>query len=322
MRKKIVRIIGVICMAAMFVNTAYVGNGVKEASAEDVVDMGNGNNTTGTAFENAISWSPMQVVSCDDGDEIRYYKFVLENDRLVTFRDDSSYGDFKLYNQYGELLDDNYNSYDTLCSINLKAGTYYVRTEAKYTNLYFVALPSTTASAIALNATTLNMKVDDKVNLSAALTPSDCTDTVTWTSGDSSIAQVDENGRVTAMSVGSVMINATAKNGKMSASCAVYVSAPTINKISGLKVKSKKNPYNKKGKMYTVRWKKQNNVSGYVLYVSKKKNKGFVKCATSDGNQYTSYTHSVNNKKKRYFKVRAYRTIGGTVYYGPYSNVK
>ena len=64
-------------MVAMFVNTAYVGNIVKEASAEDVVDMGNGNNTTGTAFENAISWSPMQVVSCDDG-EIKYYKFVLE----------------------------------------------------------------------------------------------------------------------------------------------------------------------------------------------------------------------------------------------------
>lgn len=322
MRKKIVRIIGAICMATMFVNTAYVGNVVNEASAEDIVDMGNGNNTTGTAFENAISWSPMQVVSCDDG-EIRYYKFVLENDRLVQFRyDDKSNGSITLYNQYGEVIDGVGWSHESLSDHNLKAGTYYLKTKAYYSNMYFVALPSTTASAIALNAATLNMKVDDKVNLSAALTPSDCTDTVTWTSGDSSIAQVDENGRVTAMSVGSVMINATAKNGKMSASCAVYVSAPTINKISGLKVKSKKNPYNKKGKMYTVRWKKQNNVSGYVLYVSKKKNKGFVKCATSDGNQYTSYTHSVNNKKKRYFKVRAYRTIGSNTYYGPYSNVK
>ena len=53
------------------------------------------------------------------------------------------------------------------------------------------------------------------------VTPTDTTDTVTWTSGNTAVATVDDTGKVTAVAVGTATI--TAQAGSQSATCVVTV---------------------------------------------------------------------------------------------------
>lgn len=70
-----------------------------------------------------------------------------------------------------------------------------------------------TTAAIAVNGTTA---------LTAALTPSGATGTITWATSNAAVATVDANGTVTGKSAGSAVI--TAVCGQFSASCTVTVS--------------------------------------------------------------------------------------------------
>lgn len=77
------------------------------------------------------------------------------------------------------------------------------------------------ATKISVSKTTLTLKANTTESLSANVTPANTTDTVSWKSGDEKIATVDENGKVTAVSVGKTTITATA--GAYSATCEVTV---------------------------------------------------------------------------------------------------
>ena len=79
-------------------------------------------------------------------------------------------------------------------------------------------------SSVSLNNTDLKLKVGASETLTATVLPNDATDkTVTWRTSDASVASVDDNGKVTAITEGSATI--TAKAGDKSASCAVSVSS-------------------------------------------------------------------------------------------------
>jgi len=81
-------------------------------------------------------------------------------------------------------------------------------------------------SSVVLSNTTANVAVNDTLNLTATVNPSNASNpAVTWTSSDATIASVN-NGVVTAHKVGTVTITATA-DGK-SATCAVTVVPETI----------------------------------------------------------------------------------------------
>lgn len=72
-------------------------------------------------------------------------------------------------------------------------------------------------------------------------------------------------------------------------------------------------------------WKKVSGyASGYQVYWAKDKNfKNIVAKTTVSGQSKTSYTGKNFTKGKRYYvKVRAYKTLNGTKYYGAWSNVK
>ena len=76
---------------------------------------------------------------------------------------------------------------------------------------------------IELDITQKSLNVGDTFTLTATLKPNDATDkSVTWSSSDTSVATVDENGVVTAVSEGTATITATASNG-VEASCSVTV---------------------------------------------------------------------------------------------------
>ena len=83
-------------------------------------------------------------------------------------------------------------------------------------------------SVITLNTTTLNIRVGQTSTLSATVTPSNATyKTIIWDSSNRGIADVDSNGKVTAVSEGTATITASTVE-DISAVCTVTVPPPTV----------------------------------------------------------------------------------------------
>lgn len=102
-----------------------------------------------------------------------------------------------------------------------------------YDALESALYPPVPATAITLNKSALGLHtLNEEYTLVATLTPADTTDTVEWTSSDTSIATVDTNGKVKAIDYGSATITATA--GNVSATCAVTVSQVTLSSIEAV----------------------------------------------------------------------------------------
>ena len=82
------------------------------------------------------------------------------------------------------------------------------------------------ATSITLNRTTLQIAPGKTYKLIATVTPADCSEPVVWTTTNSSVATVSENGEIMATTLGSAVIKATV--GHLSASCTVTVTTNTI----------------------------------------------------------------------------------------------
>ena len=82
---------------------------------------------------------------------------------------------------------------------------------------------------ITLNKTATSLLVGDSETLTATITPSGVINkTLTWSSSNTSVATVDQNGKVTAKAVGNATITATTTDGtNLSASCEVTVNGIT-----------------------------------------------------------------------------------------------
>lgn len=97
-------------------------------------------------------------------------------------------------------------------------------------------------------ATALN--VGDDHPLGTTIAPDDAGDkTISWTSSDTAVAQVDAGGVITAMSVGNSTITATTNDGNYTDDCVVVVIDTAINKVSSdnsnLGIKAYPNPTSK-----------------------------------------------------------------------------
>lgn len=81
------------------------------------------------------------------------------------------------------------------------------------------------ATGIVLNKTVDSLVVGQVDTLKALVTPRDTTNkSIKWTSSDPSIATVDDNGKITALKVGTVTITATVDDGRnLHAPCTVHV---------------------------------------------------------------------------------------------------
>lgn len=90
-------------------------------------------------------------------------------------------------------------------------------------------------------------------------------------------------------------------------------STSTKTKTPSVKLTSKK-------KKVTVKWKKITNATGYEVYMSTKKNKGYKRVKITTAKSYTKT--KLKRGKTYYFKARTYRTVGGIRIYGYYSSVK
>lgn len=67
--------------------------------------------------------------------------------------------------------------------------------------------------SISLSPSALSLKVGEKGNLTASISPANADKTLTWTSSDERVATVEGNGLVTGVSAGTATITATAANG-------------------------------------------------------------------------------------------------------------
>ena len=91
------------------------------------------------------------------------------------------------------------------------------------------ATPTIPATGISLNQTTLSFNAAGQTaTLTATVTPANATNkSVTWTSSNTAVATVSENGVVTAVGDGTANITATTADGtNLSATCAVTVAIP------------------------------------------------------------------------------------------------
>ena len=78
-------------------------------------------------------------------------------------------------------------------------------------------------TSVKLNKSSKSLTIGDNFTLTATVKPNNATDkSVTWSSSNTSVAMVDENGVVTAVAEGTATITATASNG-VEASCTVTV---------------------------------------------------------------------------------------------------
>ncbi|WP_206109234.1 polysaccharide lyase family 8 super-sandwich domain-containing protein [Paenibacillus sp. HB172176] len=79
---------------------------------------------------------------------------------------------------------------------------------------------------VELNTTSLELAVDEQYTLDVAFTPAEAVDTtVVWSSSDSGIVEVDQNGTLTAKSEGSAIIKVSTTDGVLYDECTVNVVA-------------------------------------------------------------------------------------------------
>lgn len=82
-------------------------------------------------------------------------------------------------------------------------------------------------TGVSLNTDSLTLVEGGTATLTATVKPNNATNkNVTWSSDGTSVATVDDTGKVTAISVGSATITATTQDGNKTATCAVTVKAP------------------------------------------------------------------------------------------------
>lgn len=88
-----------------------------------------------------------------------------------------------------------------------------VTTEGLISNIKVTVLQPSTK--LTLSPRELTLRTGDSANLTPTFTPADSTDTIVWRSYNTSIATVDNNGRVTGLKTGTTFIQATAYNGQI-----------------------------------------------------------------------------------------------------------
>jgi uncharacterized protein YjdB len=87
-----------------------------------------------------------------------------------------------------------------------------------------VSAISIPVTSVSLNKTSLSLTEGGNETLTATVLPSNATNkNVTWSSSNSAIATVDNNGKVTALAAGTAIITATTQDGGFTATCNITV---------------------------------------------------------------------------------------------------
>ncbi len=141
---------------------------------------------------------------------------------------------------------------------------------------------------------------------------------LTYKSANTKIAKVSGSGKVTVKKYGTVKITITAGATKDYESAKKTVAINVVPKAVTLK--SVKSPSQRR---IEISWKKNKDASGYNLYLSKRKDfKKWTVERSLKKNKASWFATNCKSKITYYVKIRAYKKIGKTKYYGEWSKVK
>jgi len=114
-----------------------------------------------------------------------------------------------------------------------------VATNSFYTNhpqLVYPQLESIAIEGISIDSSSITLEVNDNLSLTTTITPTNASDkSISWSSSDLSIATVN-NGLVTGIDTGIVIIKAVTNDGSFTDSCTVTVISQTPNPIYDLTI--------------------------------------------------------------------------------------
>lgn len=141
---------------------------------------------------------------------------------------------------------------------------------------------------------------------------------LTYTSGNKKIATVSSKGNVTIKGYGSVTITIKAAQTEHYLAASKKITIKVIPKKAS--IKSVTSPGKKKIK---ITWSKNSTVTGYQIYLSTRKD--FKKNVVSRSYGKSTGTKTLSGWKSKttyYIKIRSYKTVGKTKYYGAWSSIK
>lgn len=156
------------------------------------------------------------------------------------------------------------------------------------------------ATSIKLSTTQkITLGYKEKYQLSATTKPSDCTDSITWSTSNPSVATVNSEGLVTAKKAGKTKITVTADSG-VSQSVNVYVKL-----IRPKKLKATVTRYRnwKNRATITLSWTANSNAKKYSVFRSTSKNSGYKRIAIVNSANYVD--KNLPKDTVYYYKIRA-----------------
>jgi len=96
-----------------------------------------------------------------------------------------------------------------------------------------VTAKAVSVTGVSLDKSSLNLKVGESQAITAKVSPDNASDKkVTWSSSDSKVATVDDNGKVSAVAPGTAVITVKTSDGGKTATCSVTVEAISVEGVS------------------------------------------------------------------------------------------
>ncbi|MBU3111007.1 M4 family metallopeptidase [Clostridium lacusfryxellense] len=221
------------------VNNSFYSVGVGEAPVNDLYEP---NDTMETSYPINLGTRYQSYISSNT--DVDYYKLNVNKtgDMCIALSDLPFDYDLDLYNPSGQVIGSSASGSTSSEFINFNAGeigNYYIKvypysgfsTTQKYSLI--VTKPLTGVTGVSLDKTTANLKVGEVVNLISTVNPTDATNkNVIWSSGDASVATVNNAGKVTAVRNGTTTLTVTTADGGYTATCDVTVQSVQVTGIS------------------------------------------------------------------------------------------
>ena len=224
--------------------------GLKSSLGNDVSRSYDSSDDCGDGKHSFCEWKTVQEPSCTEfGSEIRVCAMCKKQEYRIT---NIQHGQYELKNYKSNCESDGYSGdkYCSICGELIEKGSVITKAGHTFDSWQIVTEPTVDSEGlekrvcskcgaeetraisklepvqvtdVELDITQKALNVGDTFTLTATVKPDNATDkSVTWSSSNTSVATVDENGVVTAVSEGTATITATASNG-VEASCTVTV---------------------------------------------------------------------------------------------------
>ena len=224
--------------------------GLKSSLGNDVSRSYDSSDDCGDGKHSFCEWKTVQEPSCTEfGSEIRVCTMCKKQEYRIT---NIQHGQYELKNYKSNCESDGYSGdkYCSICGELIEKGSVITKAGHTFGSWQIVTEPTVDSEGlekrvcskcgaeetraisklepvqvtdVELDITQKALNVGDTFTLTATVKPDNATDkSVTWSSSNTSVATVDENGVVTAVTEGTATITATASNG-VEASCTVTV---------------------------------------------------------------------------------------------------